>query len=373
MSLEGSILRDFPDSPSLASFYDPISFLTEFNRRTKQLHSVEDFQLISGDFLEWIESISAWKETYYYSRRGWCHDFSDKRNTRVFRNDGEKLWILANCNNFGCDCWDIRGNKYRSGRTHDIYVFFHYEDKPHRLFQVIEGYAVQNTRSKGTKGTINFLCFSGEFYTKQVSITRKIDCDLTLNYGPTFLAKHARIFDFLEGEQTGLLIFNGEPGTGKTSYIRYLLSMVSRNVLYVSPQLLSRLADPEFLSFIVDYPNAVLVIEDAEEAVAKRDGISDTSVSNLLNLTDGLLGDAMKVKVICTFNTPLKNIDPALLRKGRLALQYEFKRLEIEDSQKLADNLKLGIKVEKGMTLAELYNYQQPEPSKTDGQTIGFK
>ena len=48
---------------------------------------------------------------------------------------------------------------------------------------------------------------------------------------------------------------------------------------------------------------------------------------NILNISDGLLSDELCIKFICTFNAPLKDIDEALLRKGRLAARYEFKDL----------------------------------------------
>ena len=83
---------------------------------------------------------------------------------------------------------------------------------------------------------------------------------------------------------------------------------------------------------LVQMEDSILVVEDAEELISIRDGNRSSNISWLLNLTDGLLGEALKIKVICTFNTPLKNIDEALLRKGRLIARYEFKELNIEKS-----------------------------------------
>jgi hypothetical protein len=42
---------------------------------------------------------------------------------------------------------------------------------------------------------------------------------------------------------------------------------------------------------------------------------------------DGLMSDDLGIKFICTFNEEVTNIDEALMRKGRLACMYEFKKL----------------------------------------------
>ena len=45
---------------------------------------------------------------------------------------------------------------------------------------------------------------------------------------------------------------------------------------------------------------------------------------------DGLMSDDLGIKFVCTFNEDVKNIDEALMRKGRLACMYEFKPLSAE-------------------------------------------
>ncbi|CAF5125687.1 unnamed protein product, partial [Rotaria sp. Silwood1] len=73
------------------------------------------------------------------------------------------------------------------------------------------------------------------------------------------------------------------------------------------------------------YPNSILIVEDAENII--RDRTQDTfapnqAVANLLNLSDGLLGDAMHQQIICTFNCDVRSIDAALLRDGRLVIEH---------------------------------------------------
>ena len=88
----------------------------------------------------------------------------------------------------------------------------------------------------------------------------------------------------------------------------------------------------------------------------------------LLNITDGVIADVLGIKLICTFNTSLNKIDKALLRKGRLSLKYEFKKLAKEKVSKI-----LGYDVDKDMSLAEIYNIDDENDfSKTNSRKIGF-
>jgi hypothetical protein len=96
-------------------------------------------------------------------------------------------------------------------------------------------------------------------------------------------------------------------------------------------------------------------LEDAEPLLVSRkvDGRSN-GITNLLNVTDGLLNDMLSIQVIATFNTDLGNIDEALLRPERLIARKEFKKLAVEDAKTLGD--KLGVEISKSSTLAEIYS-----------------
>ena len=84
-----------------------------------------------------------------------------------------------------------------------------------------------------------------------------------------------------------------------------------------------------------------------------------------------MLGDGLKLKFICTFNTNIQNIDPAVLRKGRLIGKYEFKKLSVEQTNQLCDSLNIS-RLNKESTLAEIYNSQENDFSKKQIRKIGF-
>lgn len=164
-------------------------------------------------------------------------------------------------------------------------------------------------------------------------------------YGPGFEGWHASLRDMLLSTTHGLVLLHGPAGTGKTSYIRHLLRDVKgqRDALFVTRALAHDLASPGVIPLILNMIQGgrtpVLVIEDAEHLLMSRDasdpGGSDL-VSLVLNLSDGLLNDLCKCQVIATFNTDIKNVDPALLRRGRLLTERKFEALPTEHAQALA-------------------------------------
>ena len=99
--------------------------------------------------------------------------------------------------------------------------------------------------------------------------------------------------------------------------------------------------NPDFMDLLIDNPNSILIIEDAENIIMDRRISNDSSVSNLLNISDGLLADFLSVQLVCTFNHPVSMVDSALMRKGRLIAKYEFGKLGVAKAQKLSRHLGL--------------------------------
>ena len=121
--------------------------------------------------------------------------------------------------------------------------------------------------------------------------------------------------------------------------------------------MVEQLANPEFISFIQRYKESILILEDAEFALQSRnEEYGAQAVSNLLNITNGLLNDVTKIQVIATFNMDKKNIDKALLRPGRLLKEHKFEKLTLDESKELAKHLNKDIVITSGMTLAEIYS-----------------
>lgn len=155
---------------------------------------------------------------------------------------------------------------------------------------------------------------------------------------------------------SGLYLLYGQPGTGKTSFIKTVLSKVKNKAIYITPGFADQLASPDLIGMLMDHPGSILIIEDAETVLMKRQADNSNAVSNLLNLTDGFPADFLKLNIICTFNTKLDDIDPALLREGRLKGIHEFTKLSIPQANELAIHLEKEIEINQPMTLAEVCN-----------------
>src|SRR5690606_59389 len=209
--------------------------------------------------------------------------------------------------------------------------------------------------------------------TKPFEIT-KPKLSIEDNYNEDFQAIHKTIYKRLsKNNDKGLVLLYGKPGTGKTSYIRYLIGSLKKKVIFLPPNLASAITNPELLSVLIDEPNSIFVIEDAENIIIDREIEGSSPVSALLNLSDGLLSDCLNIQIICSFNTDLSKVDSALLRKGRLIAQYEFKELETEKAQALSDKLGFQTTIVKPMTLTDIYNQEERNFEKNKNKiAIGF-
>lgn len=212
-----------------------------------------------------------------------------------------------------------------------------------------------------------------ELCLKKIDI-KPIELDIELYYNNDFKAVDAVIRKrLLTDNDKGIVLLHGLPGTGKTTYLRYLIRTLKKKVLFLSPSVAGNLANPEFMDLLIDNSNCILVIEDAENIIMDRRYNSNSSVSNLLNISDGLLSDCLNVQIVCTFNSALNLVDEALMRKGRLIARYEFGRLETGKAQALSDHLGCGRKITKPMTLAEITNPDEVTYVQPQVNIMGFR
>lgn len=194
------------------------------------------------------------------------------------------------------------------------------------------------------------------------------------NYNDDFQEVHQTILKRLSKKNDkGLVLLHGKPGTGKTSYIRYLLTMVKKNVIFLPPNMAGQITNPDLISSLIDNSNSIFVIEDAENIVIDREMNGSSPVSAILNISDGLLADCLNIQIICSFNTDISQIDSALMRKGRLIAKYEFKELAEEKAQSLSKKLGFNSSITSPMTLTAIYNQEETDFQQLKKQkTIGF-
>ena len=181
-------------------------------------------------------------------------------------------------------------------------------------------------------------------------------------YKNEFKPVHEHIVKTLQENESGLYLFHGEPGTGKTTYIKYLSTLINRDMIYVPVAFIDSLSDPAFLPALLKKRHSVLVIEDAEKALLAREpGDASSLVSAILNITDGIMGNVFNISIIATYNSRRQDIDKALLRKGRLKGEHQFDKLDVEQAQKIMDDNKINFTAIEPMTLAEIFNTEEPD------------
>ncbi len=61
------------------------------------------------------------------------------------------------------------------------------------------------------------------FFLNEIKMESKFSSELDLHYGTNFTKFHEKLLDKLSNSNKGLTLFHGEPGTGKSSYIRKLI------------------------------------------------------------------------------------------------------------------------------------------------------
>lgn len=205
---------------------------------------------------------------------------------------------------------------------------------------------------------------------------KSFEVDIDTHYNDDFKPIHSLILDSLSTKnKNGLILLHGKYGTGKTYYIRHLISNIDRKFIYFPANMINSLSSPEFLPFISRQPNTILILEDCESLLVHRENGNGnaSALSNLLNLGDGLLSDALSINVICTFNSAVKKIDDAILRKGRILARYEFKELELHKARALSQKIGKNVSIEKPMTVSDIYNIDDLAFENKPANSLGFK
>lgn len=227
-------------------------------------------------------------------------------------------------------------------------------------------------RSKAAQ--VKLVAYDNRYYTITSSVN-KVELDIDDLYNDDFKSVHKDIIKFISERNSGLIILHGEKGSGKSSYIRALTSNYPNEYIVVTNAVASHLANPEFISFMIEHKNSIFILEDCEQILMERsENTFGGAIANILNMTDGLMSDIFNVKFICTFNADVEKIDSALLRKGRCFANYEFKKLCAEKVEKLAEKNNIHLNEIKAMTLADLFNYNDTscEVKQPVKKKIGF-
>ena len=202
--------------------------------------------------------------------------------------------------------------------------------------------------------------------TKEVSLSSDTVLKpeaLALHYGSGSREWHQGFVEKLCERTNGLSIFEGRPGTGKTFYLRHLMGELkeSHRFYFIPTSTMGILSRPDFIGFWTDQrwhhstKRFVVILEDSDAALMTRGSDNREQVSAILNLSDGMLADFLRLQIICTINCSAADIDSALLRPGRLVCHRVFGRLDYTQAARLAESLGRKLPHDRDYSLAEVF------------------
>jgi hypothetical protein len=243
-----------------------------------------------------------------------------------------------------------------------------------------------DTSGAATEARIGMLNHSGDSLSVErirITAAQTVPRDrIDLYYGDGTTAWAEGWISTLNARRYGLTVLTGAPGTGKTTLLRSLAQwLAATHAFYFMPA--ARFASVESGEIVTFWAaenrnsklRKILILEDAESVLLRRGDDNREKVATLLNLTDGMLGDALGLHVVCTLNSELADLDPALLRPGRLVAHRDFDLLTRDEACRLAAALSLPTPSVDRVSLAELFNSAQPapvSPAKSNRRAMGF-
>lgn len=233
-----------------------------------------------------------------------------------------------------------------------------------------------------------------------MTTVRKIEVadwsEVAKNYCGTTKSKlGCLIQEFKPSRHNGqLMLWHGEPGTGKTWAIRalawawkswcrfeyvidpdqllergdYLMEVLLKRTHHESPEISMEFRDPsqpEKWRLLILEDSGELMSIDAKKSLGQ-------GLSRLLNISDGILGQGTRTMILITTNEELGKLNCAITRPGRCFSEIGFARLSADEANTWLHDAGSQSRVDGACSLSELYAIANGASHDPSSRKIGF-
>ncbi len=214
---------------------------------------------------------------------------------------------------------------------------------------------------------------------------REIDAEsfdeIAENYSAPVRAALERLIAGRAPERGRLILWRGEPGTGKSHALRALVRAwtpwCSAHFIMDPEELLGR--GGAYMLDVLTWDGddgdrwRLLILEDAGELIAAdARTIAGQALSRLLNVADGLLGQGTRTMLLITTNEPVGRLHPATRRAGRCLADIEFTPLSCAEANAWLSARGYERRVDRPTALAALFGGGSDGPVHAEAAVPAF-
>lgn len=275
-------------------------------------------------------------------------DDFDIINDKVFSKISDEIFIS----------YTVYDTENEDSQIFDITFFYKSEsnlDKINEIIQALNQESIDD-EIEMTNSNLETLVLSSDGINRE-PIEFELDENISLFYNKNTFKKSKKLIKKINNSAKGLSIIHGERGTGKTNIIKFLSTKTEKTVIYIPNNLLDvTINSSEFSTFIKNYNNPVIVIDDCEFIFNDFYSKSNSYTSNILQMIDGLMSDMIPINFIMIFNCELEDIDTNLLESNNLLEVLEFNNLSKDEATELSKYIGNNEKIKSDTKLSVVIN-----------------